>query len=189
MRCPWCGDDPLYVEYHDNEWGIPEKNETVLFERIVLEGMQAGLSWITVLRKREQMRACFFGFDPVRLAADGSGCLPLWLEDSGLIRHRGKLEAMVSNAGIFLEFDNFASYLWSFVDGAPKQNRWETPSAVPAQTEESVAMAKGLKKRGFRFVGPTTCYAFMQSAGLVNDHLVNCPSYAPCRKLGVDWIV
>ncbi|MCZ6853416.1 MAG: DNA-3-methyladenine glycosylase I [Gammaproteobacteria bacterium] len=189
MRCAWCGSDPLYVEYHDNEWGIPEKNATALFERIVLEGMQAGLSWITVLRKREHMRACFFDFDPVRLAEDGRAYLPAWLEDSGLIRHRGKLEAMVTNAGIFLEFDNFASYLWSFVDGAPKQNRWGSLSDVPAQTDESVAMGKGLKILGFRFVGPTTCYAFMQSAGLVNDHLVSCPSYAPCRKLGTDWIV
>ena len=189
MRCAWCGDDPLYVEYHDNTWGIPEKNETVLFERIVLEGMQAGLSWITVLRKREHMRACFFDFDPARLAQEGPGCMSAWLEDPGLIRHRGKLDAMISNARVFLEFDGFASYLWSFVNNVPKQNRWTSLADIPAQTDESVAMAKGLKKLGFRFVGPTTCYAFMQSAGLVNDHLVNCASHARCRKLGADWIV
>ncbi|MCH8140161.1 MAG: DNA-3-methyladenine glycosylase I [Gammaproteobacteria bacterium] len=189
MRCTWCGNDPLYVEYHDKEWGIPEKNETALFERIVLEGMQAGLSWITVLRKREHMRACFFNFDPAHLAKDGPGWVSAWLEDSGLIRHRGKLDAMVSNARIFLEFDDFAGYLWSFVNGAPKQNCWGSLSEVPVQTVESIAMAKGLKKLGFRFVGPTTCYAFMQSAGLVNDHLVNCASHAQCQKLGADWIV
>ena len=189
MRCAWCGDDPLYVRYHDNEWGIPEKNDIALFERIVLEGMQAGLSWITVLRKREHMRACFFGFDPTRLAQAGPGRMSAWLKDSGLIRHRGKLQAMVINARIFLEFDNFSSYLWSFVDGAPKQNRWGSLADVPVQTRESVAMAKGLKKLGFRFVGPTTCYAFMQSAGLVNDHLVNCASHAHCKKLGSDWTV
>ena len=189
MRCAWCGDDPLYVEYHDNEWGKPEKNETALFERIVLEGMQAGLSWITVLRKREHMRASFFGFDPVSLAERGTGRMSAWLEDSGLIRHRGKLEAMVGNARVFLEFDNFTEYLWSYVDGVPRQNSWRVLSDVPAQTDESVAMAKGLKKLGFRFVGPTVCYAFMQSAGLVNDHLVECSSHAQCRKLGVSWSV
>ncbi|MCZ6854744.1 MAG: DNA-3-methyladenine glycosylase I, partial [Gammaproteobacteria bacterium] len=187
QRCAWCGVDPLYVEYHDNEWGIPEKNETALFERIVLEGMQAGLSWITVLRKRAHMRACFFDFDPVLLARDGPDRMSAWLEDAGLIRHRGKLQAMVSNARIFLEFDGFASYLWSFVGGAPKQNRWLSVGEVPGHTDESVAMSNGLKKLGFRFVGPTTCYAFMQSAGLVNDHLVECPSYSKCRKLGADW--
>lgn len=181
-RCDWCGEDPLYVAYHDEEWGVPVADHRALFERLMLEGMQAGLSWYTVLKKREHMRRRFFHFDPVALADHGEAAVPEWLTDAGLIRHRGKLEALVSNARACLELEEpLAHFLWSFVEGRPVQNRWKSLSEVPAQTPESVAMSKSLKRAGFRFVGPTICYAFMQSAGLVNDHLVGCPRHGPCR--------
>lgn len=183
-RCDWCGTDPLYVRYHDEEWGIPERGSIALFERLVLEGMQAGLSWITVLKKRERMRELFLEFDPVRLAATDETSVLAWLEDAGIIRHRGKLEAMVGNARAMLEMDEpFDTFLWSFVDGTPVQNQWCSLAEVPAQTPASVAMAKALKQKGFRFVGPTTCYAFMQSAGFVNDHVISCPAHKTCADL------
>jgi DNA-3-methyladenine glycosylase I len=185
-RCSWCGDDPLYVAYHDLEWGVPEFDGQALFERMVLEGMQAGLSWYTVLKKREHMRARFFEFDPQRIAEGGEAELGAWLQDPGLIRHHGKLNSVISNARAYLEADDFAGLLWSFVDGVPRQNRWRTLAEIPAQTVESQAMARALKKAGFRFVGPTTCYALMQSAGLVNDHLVGCSSYQACKNKGQD---
>jgi DNA-3-methyladenine glycosylase I len=188
QRCPWCTADPLYIEYHDHEWGIPVADERALFERLVLEGMQAGLSWLTVLRKRERMQACFFEFDPQRLAQAGERDLQRWLTDAGLIRHRGKLEAMVENARRVVAMDGgFAEVLWSAVGGRPRQNRYRSLAQVPSQTDESRALAKQLKQLGFRFVGPTTCYAFMQSAGLVNDHLISCTAHARCRVLGTDW--
>ena len=187
-RCAWCGEDPLYVAYHDEEWGVPVADPRVLFERLMLEGMQAGLSWYTVLKKRPHMRRRFFGFDPEKLARRGPDRLAEWLDDPGLIRHRGKLEALIGNARAFLEQgDAFADLLWSFVDGAPKQNRWESPRQVPSETPESQAMSRTLKKAGFRFVGPTICYAFMQSAGLVNDHMLACHRHAECRRLGDTW--
>lgn len=183
-RCDWCGTDPLYIRYHDHEWGVPEHDSSALFERLVLEGMQAGLSWITVLRKREHMREVFLDFDPVRLAATNAEDVGRWLEDAGLIRHRGKLEAMVNNARVMLELaGSLDATLWSFVEATPQQNHWQSLNEVPAQTATSVAMAKELKKLGFQFVGPTTCYAFMQSAGLVNDHLVFCPAHKACADL------
>lgn len=180
-RCSWCGDDPLYVDYHDHEWGVPERDAQELFERLVLEGMQAGLSWYTVLKKRERMREQFFGFDPLLLATRGEARLSEWLQDSGLIRHRGKLTSVISNANAYLEIEDFSELIWSFVGGQPRQHRRRGLSEIPSQTTESVAMARTLKKLGFRFVGPTTCYAFMQSAGLVNDHLISCPSYQHCQ--------
>jgi DNA-3-methyladenine glycosylase I len=183
-RCSWCGDDPLYVEYHDREWGVPEFAGQALFERLVLEGMQAGLSWYTVLKKRERMREQFFEFDPGLLAERGETRMDVWLQDAGLIRHRGKLNSVIANARAYQEIADFPEMIWSFVDGQPRQNRWRSLADIPAQTIESKAMARALKKAGFKFVGPTTCYAFMQSAGLVNDHLLNCPAYSQCQELG-----
>ncbi|MGD8416698.1 MAG: DNA-3-methyladenine glycosylase I [Pseudomonadales bacterium] len=187
-RCPWCTSDALYIEYHDHEWGIPEKDERALFERLVLEGMQAGLSWLTVLKKRAHMSEAFFGFDPIRLAGAGPADIGRWLEDPGVIRHRGKLEAMVGNARALLELDGrFTPLVWSAVDGEPRQNRFSSIGTVPAETEASRRLAKQLKQAGFRFVGPTTCYAFMQSAGLVNDHLTSCPAFERCAGVAASW--
>ncbi len=187
-RCDWCGEDPLYVGYHDHEWGVPLADSTALFERLMLEGMQAGLSWYTVLKKREHMRECFSGFDLEALAGAGDSAIRLWLDDPGLIRHRGKLEALLANARACLALSQpFAEFVWSFVDYRPRQNGWRRVADVPAATEESARMSRALKKAGFRFVGPTTCYAFMQSVGMVNDHLVGCHRHAPCRELGSGW--
>jgi DNA-3-methyladenine glycosylase I len=187
-RCGWCGDDPLYVAYHDDEWGVPVADPRSLFERLMLEGMQAGLSWYTVLQKREHMREAFFGFDPQRLVDDGPAALLGWLQDPGLIRHRGKLEALIGNAAACLDLDPpLDVVLWSFVDGAPRRNRWRRPGQVPSSTAESIAMSRALKAAGFRFVGATICYAFMQSAGLVNDHLTGCHRHAVCDALGGSW--
>jgi DNA-3-methyladenine glycosylase I len=189
-RCDWCGEDPLYVAYHDEEWGVPATDPRVLFELLMLEGMQAGLSWYTVLKKRDHMRRQFFDFDPQALVRLGPGALNDWLQDPGLIRHRGKLEALVDNAGAFLELerqDCFATWLWSFVESRPRQNQYRRLEDLPAQTEQSTAMSVALKKAGFRFIGPTICYAFMQSVGMVNDHLVTCHRHGPCRQLGDGW--
>ena len=183
-RCGWCEGDPLYIRYHDEEWGIPVHESLALYERLVLEGMQAGLSWLTILKKRAHMQSVFQGFDPVRLAVAGPLDIENWLKDPGVIRHRGKLQALVDNARAMLNMqDPFDEFLWSFVDGVPTQNRWRALSDVPSTTPASRAMADALKRRGFRFVGPTVCYAFMQSAGLVNDHLVSCPAHAKCAAL------
>ncbi len=173
-RCPWSLSDADMRHYHDVEWGVPVRDPRDLFERLTLEGMQAGLSWRTILVKRPHMARVFFGFDPERLARTGDEDQARWLKDPGIIRHRGKLTAMVGNARRFLELADPAAFLWGFVDGAPVQNRWEAPADVPSKTPVSVAMSKTLRKEGFRFVGPTICYAFMQSAGFVNDHLVSC---------------
>ncbi|MFU8813855.1 MAG: DNA-3-methyladenine glycosylase I [Pseudomonadales bacterium] len=187
-RCDWCGEDPLYVAYHDEEWGVPVGEPAALFERLMLEGMQAGLSWYTVLKKRARMREQFFGFDPHAIAERGADAVPLWLQDPGLIRHRGKLDALVSNARAFLALQpNFAPFVWSFVSGAPKQNRWPLLQQVPAHTPESAAMSRALRQAGFRFVGPTICYAFMQSVGMVNDHLLSCHRHQVCRDAGSAW--
>jgi DNA-3-methyladenine glycosylase I len=187
-RCDWCGDDPLYVSYHDDEWGVPVADPVALFERLMLEGMQAGLSWYTVLKKRPHMRRRFFGFDPTALSRRGPAALPRWLEDPGLIRHRGKLEALIGNARAYLALDGgFVQLVWSSVGGLPKQNDWDSKARVPSETTESKALSRALKAAGFRFVGPTICYAFMQSAGLVNDHLTDCHRHRVCRKLGSTW--
>lgn len=190
-RCSWsegAGDD--YLAYHDDEWGVPEKDERALFERLVLEGMQAGLSWFTILKKRAHMIERFHNFEPHRLAAAGPAEIEDWLNDAGVIRHRGKIEAMVGNAQKVVEMQGgFADLLWSFVDGVPLQNEHGSLKTVPSETESSRKMAKTLKKMGFRFVGPTTCYAFMQSAGMVNDHLTSCPAFERCGTIAASWTI
>lgn len=187
-RCGWCGEDALYVAYHDAEWGVPVRDDGELFERLMLEGMQAGLSWYTILVKRAHMRRAFFGFDPEALVSRGPGALASWLADPGLIRHRGKLEALIGNAAVTLALDEpLSHFLWRFVGGQPQQNRWRRSSQVPSATETSTAMSKALKQHGFRFVGPTTCYAFMQSVGMVNDHMLDCHRHAVCADLAAAW--
>ena len=176
-RCPWCGDDPLYVAYHDREWGVPERDPRRLFEIFTLEGFQAGLSWITILRKREGFRDAFAGFDPEVLAGWGERDVARLLADARIVRHRGKIEATLSNARAWCELEATGSYadtIWAAVDGTPRRNRFATMAEVPASTPESVALSRRLKGLGFRFCGPTTAYAAMQAAGLVNDHLTGC---------------
>ncbi|TVS00842.1 MAG: DNA-3-methyladenine glycosylase I [Phycisphaerales bacterium] len=183
-RCPWSGDDPLYVRYHDEEWGVPSRNETHLFEMLCLEGQQAGLSWITVLKKRERYREVFCGFDAAELADRGDAIVKRAIHDPGVIRHRGKLDAIVTNARATLrlreETGPLSEHLWSFVGGEPVVNRLKSLAEAPSVTEASTRMSKDLKKRGFAFVGPTTCYAFMQAVGMVNDHLVSCFRHPEC---------
>ena len=187
-RCGWCTSDPDYIAYHDHEWGVPVKDEQALFERLILEGMQAGLSWLTILKKRPHMSERFHGFEPARLAEATEAEIEDWLQDPGVIRHRGKIEAMVGNARLVAAMPGeFAPLIWSFVDERPKQNAFRSLKSVPAETEESRQMAKALKKAGFRFVGPTTCYAFMQSAGLVNDHVTSCPAFERCGTIAASW--
>ena len=185
-RCPWCGDDPLYVRYHDAEWGVPLHDDRRLFEFLVLEGAQAGLSWITILRKRENYRQAFDGFDPQRIATYGETELKGLLADPGIVRNRLKIISAIRNARVFLdiqeEFGSFDAYLWRFVGGRPKQNRWRTLPEIPAETDESRALSKDLIRRGCSFVGPTICYAFMQAVGMVNDHLVGCFRYRPIAE-------
>ena len=170
--------DPLYVAYHDEEWGVPSRDDRHLFELLVLEGAQAGLSWSTILRKRDGYRGAFAGFDPERVARFGEDDVARLLSDAGIVRNRLKIESAIANARAVLALDEtLHEYLWSFVGGTPKVNAWRTLADLPAETEESRAMSKDLKRRGFRFVGPTVCYAFMQAAGLVNDHVVDCFRY------------
>jgi len=177
-RCGWCGTDPLYIAYHDEEWGVPQHDDRRLFEKLILEGAQAGLSWITVLRKREAYRKAFHGFDPTRVAAMTDAELETVLLDPGIVRNRLKVFSARKNAVAFLavqrEFGNFDAFLWSFVGGQTRVNRPKTLADVPAVTPEAEALSKALKKRGFTFVGPTIMYAYLQSMGLVDDHLVNC---------------
>lgn len=177
-RCPWALSDPIHLEYHDREWGVPSHDDAHLFEMLVLEGVQAGLSWATVLRKRAGYRAAYDGFDPLKIAAWGPEKLAALAQDSRIIKNRLKIAAAPKNARAFLEtqerFAGFDAYLWRFVDGRPIVNRWQNQSDVPASTPESDALSKDLKKRGFAFVGTTSTYAFMQSVGMVNDHLASC---------------
>lgn len=178
-RCGWCGTDPLYQKYHDTEWGKPVKDDRVLFEFLILESAQAGLSWITILRKRPHYKAAFSAFDPLQVAQYNETDLQRLLQDKGIVRNRLKIQSAISNAKIFLEiqknFGSFRQYLYSFLPGnKPIENRYESLSEVPAQTPLSNQIAKDLKKRGMKFFGPTTCYAFMQAVGMVNDHLVSC---------------
>jgi DNA-3-methyladenine glycosylase I len=186
QRCRWCGDDPLYMQYHDEEWGVPQHDDRHLFEMLTLEGAQAGLSWITVLRKRENYRAAFDNFEIKKVAAYGEKKVEQLLTDAGLIRNRLKIESTIKNAkgvlAVQKEFGSFDSYLWSFVDGKPIQNAWE-PGSVPASTPLSDKMSKDLKKRGFGFVGTTICYAFMQATGMVNDHVTECAWHKTLRKV------
>ncbi len=186
-RCEWCGTDPLYVAYHDTEWGVPERDGRALWEKLVLDGFQAGLAWITILRKREAFRAAFEGFDPEVIAGWGEADVTRLLADPGIVRHRGKIEATIGNAKAYLAIDRqdgFADFVWSYVDGVPMQNAWAAQGDVPAATELSTRLSKDLKKAGFRFCGPTIVYAWMQATGLVNDHLTGCPRHAEVAALG-----
>lgn len=186
-RCSWAGDDPLYIDYHDTEWGVPEASDQILFEKILLEGFQAGLSWITILRKRDNFRKAFDDFNAEKMARYSQKKLAKLMGDKGIIRNRLKIEAAVSNAKAYLEFQDkgpgLAAFFWDAVDGAPIQNKHKAMKTVPAQTELSAKLSKELKRQGFRFVGPTTVYAHMQAMGLVNDHLVNCPRHKECADL------
>ncbi len=189
-RCAWCGSDPLYVAYHDLEWGVPLHNNTGLFELLTLEGAQAGLSWITVLRKRARYRQVFDGFDVAKIARYRAARVEKLLLDPGIIRNRAKVEGTVAGARacleIMKEFGSFDRYLWQFTGGRTIQNQWKSLKEIPPETAESRAMSKGLRERGFKFVGPTICYAFMQAAGMVNDHTVDCFRYA--ETAGLDRI-
>ena len=180
-RCAWVPDDELYMSYHDEEWGVPLHDDRALFELLTLEGAQAGLSWITVLRKRENYRRLFDGFDPNVVAGYDSDMVAALLADPGIVRNKLKVASTVENArgvlAVQAEFGSFDSYIWRFVDGSPLVNGWTSISDVPAQSPQSEAMSKDLRKRGFRFVGPTICYAFMQASGMVNDHTVDCFRY------------
>jgi DNA-3-methyladenine glycosylase I len=180
VRCGWVPeDDPLYVAYHDDEWGVPVRDERGLFELLMLEGAQAGLSWATILRKREGYRQAFAGWDLDAIARFGERDVERLLGDASIVRHRGKIEAVIGNARATLALERpLSELLWSFVDGEPRVNAWRTVAEIPAQTPESQALSKELKRRGFRFTGPTTCYAFMQAAGLVDDHVTSCFRYA-----------
>lgn len=185
-RCAWCGTNPLYIEYHDKEWGVPERDPRALWEKLVLDGFQAGLSWITILRKRDAFIEEFEGFDPERVAAWGEPQIARALQNPGIIRHRGKIEAAVTGARRYLEIEGrtgFSPYLWGFVGGRPIENKFIDPAQIPTQTPESQAMAKSLKKEGFKFCGPVITYAFMQACGLVNDHAVQCPGHARVKAL------
>ena len=173
-RCNWCGTDPLYVAYHDEEWGVPEYDAQALFEKLLLDGFQAGLSWITILRKRDNFRRAFDGFDAAKMARYTPAKCAALMQDAGIVRNRLKIEASVSNAQAYLAIPDFSAYLWNFVDGRPVQNRIRSMSEIPAKTPLAEKISKDLKRRGFRFVGPTIVYAFMQACGLVNDHLVDC---------------
>ena len=178
LRWEGANADSVWAHYHDTEWGVPTRDPQALFERLTLESMQAGLSWLTVLNKREAMRRAFHGFDPKALAEVADIEKSDWLKDSGLIRHRGKLNGMIANARIFDEMTEPGRFLWSFVNDTPSQNSWRQGAEVPSKTECSRKMSRALKELGFVFVGPTTCYSFMQSAGLVNDHVVSCFRHA-----------
>ncbi len=186
-RCGWCGDDPLYVAYHDTEWGVPERDGRALWEKLVLDGFQAGLSWITILRKREAFRAAFAGFDPEVIAGWGETEVARLLQDPGIVRHRGKIEATIGNARAYLEIEaqkGFAAFCWDRVDGTPIRNAFSTSVEVPTETPLSRQLSKDLKAAGFRFCGPTIVYAWMQACGLVNDHLTGCPRRAEVARMG-----
>jgi DNA-3-methyladenine glycosylase I len=186
-RCEWCSSDPLYVAYHDNEWGVPVHDDRHLFEMLVLEGAQAGLSWLTILRKRENYRRAFHGFDPHRIASYSNDNIQRLLQDAGIVRNRLKIESTINNAiktlDIIKTTGSFSSFLWRYVENIPRQNAWTSMSELPARTEQSDLMSKDLKKHGFKFVGSTICYAFMQSVGMVNDHVVGCFRYAEVQKM------
>ena len=186
-RCDWSTGDPLYLAYHDNEWGVPLRDDRALFELLCLEGAQAGLAWITILRKRDGYRRAFAGFDPQHVATFGEEDVARLLADASIVRNRAKVASAVGNARALLRLADagvpFATHLWSFVDGSPVQNRWTSMADVPAQTDASRALSRDLKRRGFTFVGPTIVYAFMQSAGLVNDHVVGCFRHGEVARL------
>jgi DNA-3-methyladenine glycosylase I len=180
-RCKWAGPEQIYLDYHDYEWGVPVYDDRTLFEFLILEGAQAGLSWITILKKRENYRRAFDNFDAVKIANYDEKKKEELLRDPGIIRNRRKIEGAIDNARAFLkvqeEFSSFSQYIWGFVGGKPRVNHWTSHGEIPAQTSESQAMSRDLRKRGFKFVGPTICYAFMQAVGMVNDHTVDCFRY------------
>jgi DNA-3-methyladenine glycosylase I len=186
-RCAWCGEDPLYVAYHDEEWGVPVHDDRRLFEFLVLEGAQAGLSWLTILRKREAYREAFSGFDPAAVARYDGRAVRRLLRNAGIVRNRLKVESAVANARAFLdvqeEFGSFDAYVWRFVGGKPRRNAWRTMRQIPAVTAEAEVLSRDLRSRGFRFVGPTICYAHMQATGMVNDHVVGCFRYREVNRL------
>jgi DNA-3-methyladenine glycosylase I len=187
VRCPWPKQDPLYLAYHDEEWGVPEYDDRALFEKLILDGFQAGLSWITILRKRENFRKAFDGFEPEKIARYRPGKIEKLMQDAGIVRNRAKIEGAVGSARAFLEImdkgPGFSTLLWDFVDGNPKVNAFKTTKQVPAETEISRKISKELSGRGFKFVGPTIVYAFMQAVGMVNDHLVSCHRHQACAAL------
>ena len=187
-RCPWPGTDPLYVAYHDAEWGVPERDDRALYEKLVLDGFQAGLSWITILRKREAFRRAFDDFAPEKIARYSKKKVEALMRDEGIVRNRMKIEGAVASARAWLEImeksAGFSPFLWEFVEGKPIVNRYKTVGEIPAETEISRIISKSLKARGFKFCGPTIIYAFMQATGMVNDHLTSCPRHAACVKLG-----
>lgn len=187
VRCPWPGiESEVYARYHDTEWGVPKTDGRALFEKLILEGFQSGLSWLTILRKRDAFRRAFDGFDPERVARYDKADVDRLMADAGIVRNRAKIEAAQTNARACLAIGSqaqFARFLWDFVDGRPVENRWRDISEVPSQTQASRRLAGELKRRGFRFVGPTTAYAFMQSVGMVNDHLVDCHRHTACSAL------
>ncbi|MBZ0259904.1 MAG: DNA-3-methyladenine glycosylase I [Hyphomicrobiales bacterium] len=182
-RCTWCGTDPVYVAYHDTEWGVPEYDSRALFEKLQLDGFQAGLSWITILRKREAFRKAFDDFNPEKMARYRPAKLERLMNDAGIVRNRLKIEASVRNAQAYLAIPDFSAYLWNFMDGKPLQNRLRSMKDVPAMTPLAEKISKDMKKRGFRFVGPTIVYAFMQACGLVNDHIIDCHRHEAVKKL------
>jgi DNA-3-methyladenine glycosylase I len=185
-RCPWCGTDELYVRYHDEEWGVPVRDDRKLFEFLVLEGAQAGLSWMTILRRRENYRAAFAGFDVQKVAEFGEDQVARLVNDAGIIRNKAKIESAVKNARAFLkvaeEYGSFGAYLWGFVDGKPIVNHWKDLSQLPAVAPLAEKISKDMKKRGFSFFGPTVCYAHMQAMGMVNDHLTTCFRHGELAK-------
>jgi DNA-3-methyladenine glycosylase I len=187
-RCGWCGTDPLYVAYHDSEWGVPERDARALWEKLVLDGFQAGLAWITILRKRDSLRAAFDNFDPEIVARYGEADRARLMADPGIIRSGAKIDSAIRGARVWLDMrdqgEDFSAWLWSFVDGQTVQNAPLILADVPTQTPQSVAMAKALKARGFNFCGPVIVYAFMQATGMVNDHLTGCPRHGPVRAMG-----
>ncbi len=186
-RCTWCGSDPLYVAYHDEDWGVPVHDDRLLFEMLILEGAQAGLSWLTILKKRENYRKAFHNFDATIIAGYDQEEIDRLMQDSGIVRNRLKIESTIKNARGFLqickEFGSFANYLWRFVDDKPTINAWQDISAIPAYSQSSDLLSKDLKQRGFNFVGSTICYAFMQSIGMVNDHTTDCFRYQQINQL------
>jgi DNA-3-methyladenine glycosylase I len=187
QRCPWIGiADPLYARYHDTEWGVPKTDDRQLFEKLVLEGFQAGLSWLTILRKRDAFRKAFHDFDAARIARYGEKDIARLMQDAGIVRNKSKIEATIDNARAYLKLSErrrLAPFLWELAGGKPQINRHESFKSVPPQTPVSKAISKALKAEGFRFVGPTTVYAFMQTSGMVNDHLVGCHRHEPCAAL------
>jgi DNA-3-methyladenine glycosylase I len=186
-RCEWCGSEPLYVAYHDNEWGIPVHDDQLLFEFLILEGAQAGLSWLTILKKRENYRKAFHAFDVERVAKYTKADVARLLADAGIVRNRLKIESAIKNArgvlGIQEEYGSLDSYLWRYVDGIPRQNAWKSMAEIPAKTELSDTMSRDLKKRGLNFVGSTICYAFMQAVGMANDHTTDCFRHKEIKDL------